>query len=92
MTCFYNPKLHGTILNLEFQKEFKYSYFSSFSGMPNIPESYSVITMNLVEKKEGVILSLCQTGFFSEEQQKHSEENWRQILEKIRILAEDGCV
>ncbi|MCW7461406.1 SRPBCC family protein [Leptospira limi] len=82
----------GTILNLEFQKELKYTYLSSFSGMPDLPENYSVIAMNLVEKKEGVVLRLCQTGFFSEEQQKHSEENWREILEKIRMLAEDRSV
>ncbi|WP_265358919.1 SRPBCC family protein [Leptospira paudalimensis] len=82
----------GIILNLEFQKELKYSNFSSFSEMPDLPENYSIITMKLVEKNEGVFLSLCQTGFFSEEQQKHSEQNWSQILEKIRILAEDGSV
>ena len=80
----------GIILKFDIQKEFSYTYFSSFFMLPDLPKNYSEIVMKLNEKQGGVFLHISQIGFLSESQQNHSLENWKQILEKIKQLAEQS--
>ncbi|TGL56952.1 SRPBCC domain-containing protein [Leptospira kemamanensis] len=79
----------GKILVFDAPLEFSYSYYSGFSNLPDLPENYSKIIMKLTEDTNGILLSLTQIGFGSVEQQKHSEENWKNILKTIKQMAEN---
>lgn len=79
----------GKILVFDAPLEFSYSYYSSFSNLFDVPENYSKIIMKLTEDTNGILLSLTQIGFGSVEQQKHSEENWKNILKTIKQMAEN---
>lgn len=78
----------GRILEITPGKILSYDYWSGFSGMEDIPENYSTITYTLEEKGDDVRLHVSQIGFAKKENQEHSKKGWRQVLEKIKEIAE----
>jgi uncharacterized protein YndB with AHSA1/START domain len=78
----------GTILAIQKEKLLSYDYWSGFSGLPDSPENYQVITFQLEEKKNDVTLSLRQQNIASEESKKHSLENWTMVLNGLKELVE----
>ena len=90
----------GIILEFEKNRLLQYSYWSSFSGLEDKPENYSIITFELetiqehdiIHKKDinnkQVALKLSQSGFDSEETRIHLETNWSNVLEKIKEICE----
>jgi uncharacterized protein YndB with AHSA1/START domain len=78
----------GTIFENEKEKILKYSYWSAFSGREDIPENHQTVTYILTEGNGKTFFKLSQDNCFSEEAKKHSEENWRSILNKLKQLLE----
>ena len=78
----------GHILESTPEKLLSYDYWSGFSGMEDIPENYSTITYTLEETGDNIRLRVSQKGFAKKENQEHSERGWRQVLEKIKEIAE----
>lgn len=78
----------GTILDIEPERFVTYNYWSSMSGTPDIPENYATIKYELTRKETKTELSIVQDGIASEEQQKHSEENWRLVMGGMKKLTE----
>lgn len=74
----------GTILESEPGKKLVYDYWSSFSGIDDIPENYSKITYLLTPQADGTLLEITQEGFVSEENRDHSDTSWKSVLENIR--------
>ncbi|EQA63783.1 SRPBCC family protein [Leptospira alexanderi] len=81
-------KDHGTILKLEKEKIFRYNYWSRFSGVPDIPENYSILTFEL--KSEGIFtsLSLTQENFPNQTSYEHSDGGWDHALKILKDLLE----
>ncbi len=79
---------HGTILKLEKEKIFRYDYWSHFSGVPDIPENYSIITFEL--KSEGPLtsLSLTQENFPTQTSYEHSDSGWDYALKILKDFLE----
>jgi hypothetical protein len=78
----------GTILEIVLEKLVQYNYWSSMSGTPDLPENYATIRYELIRKDTKTVLSIVQDGIASEEQQKHSEENWRIVMGGMKKLVE----
>jgi uncharacterized protein YndB with AHSA1/START domain len=78
----------GFILEIEKEKIFKHSYWSSFWGADADPEDFSVITYRLSASGSQTTLSVTQEGFKDEQSREHSLGNWNSILENIKNLAE----
>lgn len=76
----------GEILESEKERIVKYSYLSSFSGLPDVPENYSVVTYHLKPVDDGTELIVTQEGFKDEKSQKDSEEGWKMVLKGLRSL------
>lgn len=79
----------GIILKSDPPNLFQFNYFSSFSGLEDIPENYAVITYQLTEKNGVTGLSVFQDGIDTEERKKHSEENWKSVMNGLRKLVEE---
>lgn len=79
----------GTILEIEKNRHLKYSYWSSFSPLPDLPENYSILTFTLHPRETEVDLTLEQWGFPDEKGLKHSEDNWGTVLEALRKVIEE---
>jgi len=82
----------GTILDIEKNKLIKYDYWSSMSGIEDKPENYAIITYKLMEKDDQVNLTIIQENIPDEKMKKHSEENWRKVLDGLKKLLEGKLV
>ena len=78
----------GVILKSEPEKLFQYTYLSSFSNLPDLPENYANITYELYEEDGETELTVKQENVASEEVRKHSEQNWATVLKNLKDLLE----
>lgn len=78
----------GTILESVPQKLFKYSYWSSMSGMEDKPENYVDVTYALAGNNDGTTLTITQENIPDEKTKEHSEENWRKVIGDLKNLLE----
>ncbi len=80
----------GTILAIDKEKLLSYNYWSNFSGLPDLPENYQIVTFRLKELHGKTELQLIQQNIRSEESKLHSEQNWKMVLNSLKELAEKG--
>jgi len=74
----------GRILSLEPGRRLRYSHFSPLSGLPDEPQNYHTVTVELQTEGRGTRVALSQDGNRTEEAREHSEENWRTMLDGLR--------
>jgi uncharacterized protein YndB with AHSA1/START domain len=79
----------GTILKFEVGRIFKYDYWSSFSGLADSPENYSVIAFELTPKDGLTMMTLTQTNFATETMYEHSDKNWDATLDAMKKIIEN---
>lgn len=78
----------GTILKFDKEKEFQYSYWSGFSGLPDKLENYAIITFQLIPKDNSTILTLTTSNIANETMYEHSDKNWDTTLELMKNIIE----
>ena len=76
----------GTILTFDRNKVFKYNYWSSFSGLPDVPENYAEITFTLEPVGSKTNLHLTQGNIANETSLEHSDNNWGEVLKKMNDI------
>ena len=79
----------GVILRLEPERLIQYTYFSSLSGLPDTPEHYHTITVELSSRGTQTVLSLSQDNNASEHERGHSEMNCGIVLKGLKKLLEE---
>lgn len=80
---------NGTILDIRPGKRIQYSYWSSMSGTPDIPENYATITYELNDAGPSTELTIMQQGIATAEQKEHSEKNWTMVMEALKKIVEE---
>jgi uncharacterized protein YndB with AHSA1/START domain len=78
----------GTILNVIPNALFKYTYWSSMSGIEDKPENYVVVTYELSENNGKTLLTITQENIPDEKMKEHSEQNWKKVLADLKHLLE----
>jgi uncharacterized protein YndB with AHSA1/START domain len=78
----------GVILDKIPQKLFRYSYWSSMSGIEDKPENYVIVTYELSGNSSQTRLTITQENIPDEKTKKHSEENWNKVLTDLKQLLE----
>jgi uncharacterized protein YndB with AHSA1/START domain len=78
----------GVILELKPGRTLQYSHFSPLSGLPDKPESYHTITIELSEEGDQTSVSLAQDNNPSEQAREHSEKNWQDMLSALKSYME----
>ena len=78
----------GTILELVPNKVLRSTYWSSFSGKPDVPENYNVVAYELSQKGSETVLTVTQDNNPSRESSEHSTENWKKVLATMKDLLE----
>lgn len=77
----------GVVQEFKPNETLSYSYFSSWSGMPELDENYLLVRYKLTPVSEGTQLEINQTNY-DQEKAKHSEENWAVIVDGLKKLVE----
>ena len=80
---------NGVILRMIPEKLIQYSHFSPLSGLPDNPDNYHTVTIELLHEKTDILVSLTQGNNQSEQDKEHSEKNWKMVLESIKKLLEN---
>ena len=76
----------GTVLAYKENEQLKYDYWSSMSGIEDMPENYGVITYDVSEDGGVTILVITQENIPDENRKEHSMENWKMIMLELKKL------
>jgi len=77
----------GTVLEFEPEKLLRYNYWSNFSGQPDVPENYEIVSYILKKGDGKTLLTITQTCK-TEEVREHSEKNWKMVLDTMKKMLE----
>lgn len=78
----------GTILKLVPQHTLQFSHYSPLSGMPDEPQNYHTVTIEIFGQGTLTHVSLTQDGNASAEERDHSAKNWAMMLQGLKGLVE----
>ncbi len=78
----------GVILELDPQRRLRYTHYSPLAGVPDVPESYHTITIDLSVEGGRVRIALTQDNNATPEAREHSERNWAGMLSGLKKLVE----
>lgn len=80
----------GRILEFEPGKRIVSTYYSSMSGLPDIPENYQTVRYELSGDGDQTDLTITQDNNPSRKDAEHSEQNWKMVLDGMKKLLERG--
>ena len=78
----------GQVLQVEPGKLLVSTFWSSLSGLPDVPENYQTVRYELSAAGNGVRLTITQDNNHSQEEADHSAQNWKTVLDGIKKLLE----
>jgi uncharacterized protein YndB with AHSA1/START domain len=78
----------GKILQMKPGRILQYSHYSPMSGQPDTPPNYHIVTIHLAPMGLDTDVTLTQDNNSSEEERKHSEELWGQMLHSLKKFLE----
>jgi uncharacterized protein YndB with AHSA1/START domain len=78
----------GVILQIEPQRKLQYSHFSPLAGLPDKPENYHTVTIELSGAGSQTRVSLTQDNNSDKKAREHSEKNWAMMLAGLKKLLE----
>jgi uncharacterized protein YndB with AHSA1/START domain len=82
----------GVILRLEPGRRLQYSHFSPLSGLPDSPDNYHTVTIELSQTPPMTHVSLSQDNNATEQAREHSEKNWQIMLANLKRVLEKNHV
>jgi len=78
----------GIVLQFKPERAIQYSHFSPLSGLPDKPESYHTVTIELSGEGNQTRVSLAQDHNPTEQARDHSEKNWEMMLITLKKFME----
>lgn len=78
----------GVIQQIEPGRALQYTHFSPLSGLPDKPENYHTVTIQLSPEGKRTRLSLTQDNNPTEEARAHNEKNWGMVLKGLKKMVE----
>jgi uncharacterized protein YndB with AHSA1/START domain len=78
----------GVIRQFQPRRALQYTHFSPLAGLPDRPENYHTVTIQLSVEADGTRVSLTQDNNASEEARSHSEKNWGMMLGGLKKFVE----
>jgi uncharacterized protein YndB with AHSA1/START domain len=76
----------GKVLEFQPHQRLSYLYWSSFSGLPDLPENYQTITYELHAEQNSTGLTVRQDCM--DKMKEHCEKNWRMVLDGLKKQVE----
>jgi uncharacterized protein YndB with AHSA1/START domain len=78
----------GVILRFVPESLLQYSHFSPLAGLPDVPENYHMVTVELSPDGGHTHVTLSQDNNPTEEAREHSEKNWGMMLGALKAYVE----
>lgn len=80
----------GTILEIDPEHAISYSHFSPLAGLPDLPENYHTVRVELSPDGAGTRVELRQDNNPTDEAREHSATNWRTMLDALKKYVESA--
>ena len=78
----------GQVLQVEPGKLLVSTFWSSLSGLPDVPENYQTVRYELSTEGSGTRLTVRQDNNATQEDANHSAQNWNMVLDGMKSLLE----
>lgn len=78
----------GMILDARSGELLRYTHFSPLAGLPDKPENYHVVTIELSESGSATRVTLSQDNNVDDHARQESEKNWKTMLDSLKRLVE----
>jgi uncharacterized protein YndB with AHSA1/START domain len=78
----------GVILTMKPGRTMQYTHFSDRAGLPDLPENYRTVTIDLTAKGRQTHVMLSQDRNPSESVREHAEKNWELLLAALKKYLE----
>jgi len=78
----------GKVLQVEPGELLVSTFWSSLSGLPDVPENYQTVRYELSTEGSGTRLTVSQDNNATQEDANHSAQNWNMVLDGIKSLLE----
>jgi uncharacterized protein YndB with AHSA1/START domain len=78
----------GVIRQFTPEQALQYTHFSPMTGLPDKPENYHTVSIQLTPEGNGTRVSLTQDNNSTEQERAHSEKNWGMMLEGLKKFVE----
>lgn len=78
----------GTITHLIPERTLQYTHFSPLAGLPDLPENYHTVTIELSGVDGECQVALTQDNNSTEEARRDSEHNWEVMLDGLKAYVE----
>jgi uncharacterized protein YndB with AHSA1/START domain len=78
----------GTIVEIVPERRLRYTHFSPLGGLPDVPDNYHEVTIDLEPEGDVVRVTLAQDNNPTEEARRHSQQNWTAMLDGLKKLLE----
>jgi uncharacterized protein YndB with AHSA1/START domain len=79
----------GVILQFKPGQTLQYSHFSPLAGLPDKPENYHSVTIDMSDAGAQTKVRLSQDKNPTEQAREHSEKNWDVMLTGLKTLLEE---
>lgn len=79
----------GVLTQIRPEKVLQYTHYSPLSGLPDKPENYHTVTIELYGNGDQTHVSLKQDNNSTEEEREHSEKNWKTMLDELKKYLEN---
>jgi len=80
----------GVLLEIAAGSKLQYSHFSPLAGLPDIPENYHTVTIDLSQAGRETLVTLTQDNNPTEDDRMHSEQNWAMMLALLKKYVESA--
>jgi uncharacterized protein YndB with AHSA1/START domain len=87
-SIYFRGEYQGKIIVFKPNEKITFSYWSSFSGLADLPENYQIVTYQLLENLGETYLTLHQDNIGTVQMKEHSEKNWRGVLDGLKNQVE----
>jgi len=78
----------GVVLQCKPERTLQYTHFSPMSGLPDEPQNYHTVTVELSREHNHTCVSLTQDNNPTEQARDHSQKNWNMVLGGLKELLE----
>jgi uncharacterized protein YndB with AHSA1/START domain len=80
----------GTVLEAKPERRLRYTHFSPLSGLPDAPENYHTVTIELSGDGPRTQVTLTQDKCPNEQARQEYEKNWAGMLKSLKKVVEEG--
>jgi uncharacterized protein YndB with AHSA1/START domain len=78
----------GTVFSFKPWESLSFNYHSSFSGLEDTLERRAIISYELAQADQGVLVTVRQSNIDTQERADHSAKNWQGVLEGLKKVVE----